>query len=391
MGSVVDVVSVHAGQGDDPWLLESPIGWGVVQTVLDRATRRQADDVIGGLTETEAYRIVVEEALNTSFAVEWVLGEGQLGEHTQRGTLGQAILQEAAGRRGEGTSSRRVVLAIPSLEAARWWSAPWHARPQVWLGRGGRRPELSPEGPPRPGKPGAVLWTSSAVEGLPCAWWPAVEAQVVGPAHGWSAWDVELAVDAPVFEVRSPADWRLLCDRYPRAVSKGLVEPDWSALAEDFAAVHLTTEGLIRIQGAPIDCDHGLALVWGWDVECTGWLRGRVETSRFLGRVTPSGASSRRRRRPFTWRRAPTEGRLSTAAPARLRSRGRRAGFRGALVMALVLTAACSGSSGRRTASRADYGRPPPSSLTRNLPPRSRPPRSCAWPPRGRKLSRREG
>lgn len=35
MGSVVDVVSVHAGQGDDPWLLESPIGWGVVQTVLD--------------------------------------------------------------------------------------------------------------------------------------------------------------------------------------------------------------------------------------------------------------------------------------------------------------------------------------------------------------------
>jgi hypothetical protein len=175
----------------------------------------------------------------------------------------------------------RVAEAVDAASGSRWWSAPWWSRPQIWLSGEHEPPRPEPSLPPARGKPPAVLWTSSAVDGLPCAFWPVVESGVLAGPRTWWAWRLEFDEAPMVLEIDSVEDWRRLCDQYPGAEGG----PAWRDVSKDFDAVHLTTRGLLRNQGRTVETSHGPAVLLGWDAESTGWFRWRVTSAVSLGQV----------------------------------------------------------------------------------------------------------
>lgn len=123
-------------------------------------------------------------------------------------------------------------------------------------------------------------WTSSAVAGLPSAFWPVVK----NSADRWTAWETAIRSGLRVFELCSPDDWRWLCQFGTTVDRTGLFSaPDWHAVAREFDGVHLTTEGLIRLQGVPIAHERGWTMPWEWDAECTAWFGWPVAAATCLG------------------------------------------------------------------------------------------------------------
>ncbi|MDQ1468420.1 MAG: hypothetical protein QOH10_2835 [Actinomycetota bacterium] len=190
-------------------------------------------------------------------------------------------------RRASAADVERLAHAVPASEAARWWSDPVTARPQVWLGRATSVPTAGVLARHVAGKPPTEIWTSSAVIGHPSAWWPVLRNGADGspPDSPQSIWQLTPHRDARVFEIRRPADWRRLCEVYPGPIVDGYVVPDWEAAAEDFEGVHLTVEGLIRVQGVLIGTDRGHAMLDNWDAESTAWLRWSIESRERIGSV----------------------------------------------------------------------------------------------------------
>lgn len=174
-----------------------------------------------------------------------------------------------------------VAEAVDAAPGSRWWSAPWWSRPQIWLSGGQEPPRPEPPQPTARGKPPAVLWTSSALDGLPCAFWPVVESGVLAGPYSWRAWRLEFDEAPRVFEIDSLEDWRRLCDQYP-GTERG---PAWERVGEGFDAVHLTTRGLLRTQGRTVETSRGPAVLLGWDAESVGWFRWCVTSAVSLGRL----------------------------------------------------------------------------------------------------------
>jgi hypothetical protein len=226
-------------------MVDCPVGSWVIRFL--RAEGRP----IAHLGEADLYQTVVDAAINvTSLGVPAALA---WAPSLEVGTL------EVAGE-------------VLGCDAARWWSATWRQRPQIWLSKGQSSPEPQRHREAAPGKPRAVMWTSSAVAGLPSAWWP----YFVGHAPvELTAWEVPVRPEARVFEIRSPRDWQWLCEQFGMLKDKHhrLLHPDWDAVGGEFDGVHLTVEGLISTQGVPVERDQGRVMLWGWDVECTAWLR----------------------------------------------------------------------------------------------------------------------
>jgi hypothetical protein len=177
---------------------------------------------------------------------------------------------------------------VPACSAARWWPDPVGARPQVWLGRVAAAPTSGVLPRSAGGKPPTEIWTSSAVAGLPSAWWPVLRegADSAGPEGPQSIWRLTPHPEARVFEIRTPDDWQWLCETFPGPVADGRVMPGWEAAAEQFDGIHLTVEGLIRVQGLQIETNRGPAMLDNWDAESTAWLRWSVVALERLGNVT---------------------------------------------------------------------------------------------------------
>lgn len=91
-----------------------------------------------------------------------------------------------------------------------------------------------------------------------------------------------------VLELRGPADWAELCRRWPLDVrasrrhdwfrvtgqDRRWVMPDWSAVAAEYAAVHLTVLGYLRTATRLVELGDGRASVLaGWNPDETIWLR----------------------------------------------------------------------------------------------------------------------
>lgn len=192
---------------------------------------------------------------------------------------------EAPVDRGRPLGDTELELAevVLASDAARWWTAGWHERPQIWLASNDSPPAEGTPGRRELGRPPTALWTSSAVSGLPSAFWPVLE----GRAGRWTAWEITVKPGLRVFELRSPDDWRWLCHRFGTTADKtGLFfVPDWHAMMTEFDGVHLTTEGLIRLQGVPIAHPRGPTMLWEWDAESTAWFRWPVLTATRLGPV----------------------------------------------------------------------------------------------------------
>ncbi|WP_394160699.1 hypothetical protein [Galactobacter valiniphilus] len=110
--------------------------------------------------------------------------------------------------------------------------------------------------------------------------------------EGLSAVRVVVPGAPRVFEVRCASDWALLCGKYPfvltRSVGQRLragvgpdpvrgagdwVIPEWSAVARDYDAVHLSVSAYLSCTDALIDIPGlGASAIAGWDPDETYWL-----------------------------------------------------------------------------------------------------------------------
>jgi hypothetical protein len=97
------------------------------------------------------------------------------------------------------------------------------------------------------------------------------------------------AYPARVVELDGPDDWADLCRRHPLDVSASRrhdwyrvtgrdgrwVVPDWTAVAAEADAVHLTVRGYLSAATRLIDVGDGMASVLaGWNPDETYWFRG---------------------------------------------------------------------------------------------------------------------
>lgn len=80
-----------------------------------------------------------------------------------------------------------------------------------------------------------------------------------------------------IAEIRDATGWAGLLDSYPRRYA-GFVYPDWSAIADNFDAVHMTLRAVVTIQGNVFSTRHGPTTTTYYDVESTFWLRWCFET-----------------------------------------------------------------------------------------------------------------
>ncbi|BDV30214.1 hypothetical protein [Microbacterium terricola] len=120
-----------------------------------------------------------------------------------------------------------------------------------------------------------------------------------GPAGLWfvedgTGWETAVAtpvdaVPARVIEIDGPDAWIELCRRHPLVVTASRrhdwyratgragewVVPDWSKVAEEADAVHLSVQGYLSTAGRAIDIGEGKASVLaGWSPDATYWFAG---------------------------------------------------------------------------------------------------------------------
>lgn len=99
---------------------------------------------------------------------------------------------------------------------------------------------------------------------------------------------VAVPADATIYEITDAEAWAELCRRYPLEVTASRrhdwyrttgragrwVIPDWSQVAEDYDAVHLTVAAYLSAAGRAIPVDEDRAsVIAGWDPDKTYWLR----------------------------------------------------------------------------------------------------------------------
>jgi hypothetical protein len=145
--------------------------------------------------------------------------------------------------------------------------------------------------------------TTRAAEGL-----AAIELALVEDGLGWrgaAVTKVKADVATRVLEIAAPEDWIELVDRYPLDVSlsrrhdwfraTGMdvawAVPDWTLVANDVDAVHLTVTGYLTIAGRALECGQRSTVLAGWNPDQTFWLNERF---------TPVGA-------PTQWRRGESD------------------------------------------------------------------------------------
>jgi hypothetical protein len=234
-----------------------------------------------------------------------------------------------AGRDEMTAALRRVAELIAPAPAAAWWGSAVELTDQ-WAtpDDGGGRPvdagqalaewraaTLDDDAQAAAERPADVTanWSGS--------WWSVPPRALIrtarslgqaGPAGLWFEEDSlggEEAVATPVdvhsarvIELRGPEDWADLCRRHPLDVTASRrhdwyrvtgrdgrwVIPDWSAVAAEADAVHLTVRGYLTAATRCIDVDGDAATVLaGWNPDETYWFRGAA------GR--PAGAQRWRR------------------------------------------------------------------------------------------------
>jgi hypothetical protein len=224
-----------------------------------------------------------------------------------------------------------IAQAVVRAPASRWWAEPMAAAGQHVVGWPRDEPALPPAttGAPaalqrwradtlvveeraareRPADPSArwsgIWWSTPAMAGLVVTTRARPGIAVDGPAPvglllvedemGWQtarSWPVRPPATARVLELTGPGDWTALVARHPLDVSHerrhdwwrvtgwdgAWAIPDWSAVAREFDAVHLTVDGYLSTAGRALPVDvPGFGgpvrtLLGGWDPDATWWL-----------------------------------------------------------------------------------------------------------------------
>ena len=109
---------------------------------------------------------------------------------------------------------------------------------------------------------------------------------------GARCWPVRSSRQPKVLEIRDAADWLDLVNRFPLDVTWGRqatwslatglnlrwLLPDWSVVAQEYEAVHLTLMGYLGTSGRALELDTKMAtLIAGWNPDATYWLADLLE------------------------------------------------------------------------------------------------------------------
>jgi hypothetical protein len=123
---------------------------------------------------------------------------------------------------------------------------------------------------------------------------------LVEDSLGWPearCWPVRVAPGARIYEISGPAEWGVLVRRYPLEVSKSRrhdwwratgwagrwLIPDFTAVASDYDAVHVTVRAYLTTAGKALPVgagetvggprvDEARTVLAGWDPDQTYWL-----------------------------------------------------------------------------------------------------------------------
>jgi hypothetical protein len=140
----------------------------------------------------------------------------------------------------------------------------------------------------------APAFAADSTTGMSSAWAGPVGLWAVEDGMGWETAQVASAVisaNARVFEITGASAWAGLCARYPIDVTAqkrhdwrlttnrdGIwVMPDWTAVAADYDAVHLTVLAYLSAAGSAISVgDDAASVIAGWGPDETYWLTDSV-------------------------------------------------------------------------------------------------------------------
>jgi hypothetical protein len=124
----------------------------------------------------------------------------------------------------------------------------------------------------------------------------AVKLMAVEDGFGWTmaeVWPMKPADDCRVYEINEPTAWTELVAQYPMDVSLSRRHdwwrsgrhdgnwwlPDWTAVASDFDAVHLTVMGYLTTAGRALPVGEARTMLAGWDADETYWLDDVLKTA----------------------------------------------------------------------------------------------------------------
>lgn len=197
-----------------------------------------------------------------------------------------------------------VARVLAGSPATAWWTRPVQTDDQHYVGwidnaRGERsRPPLLHNAAQR-----LSDWRRSTVQHN-SVWWsvpptvstsashgdlPATQLQLIEDSMGFDRARVarlQPAADVRILELRTPQDWTDLVDAYPLDVTRSRDQywpevtggrqpwllPDWSTVAADWDAVHLTVQAYLSTAGRALPCRRGSTVLAGWEPDVTYWL-----------------------------------------------------------------------------------------------------------------------
>jgi hypothetical protein len=188
------------------------------------------------------------------------------------------ILKEVFQRGPQHTGLARALLEEP---AAAWWFGPLDRERQVWVPHDGTPPDpdrlVTPVQPPShwehyAQKAVGAFYTSTLIEGT-SSLFATIDDGVGDIRIGYSRppypfWLLQADASARVFEIDGPLTWHNLCVNYPAnggtdrgtpdfSGDNGRLVPDWSAVAAEWDAVHLTFGGWLTAEQVRVESPPG--------------------------------------------------------------------------------------------------------------------------------------
>lgn len=189
----------------------------------------------------------------------------------------------------EGPRLLPIARDLLRRDAARWWFGPFDRDAQIWVVPfdHGAAPAPAVDPPRRPTefdryiqRPFGALVTTTLIDGtIPML---AAEREGAGDLGGTLRpplvrYRLIVSPHARIFSIDAPADWRRLCEAFPATepggLHGGLLTPDFSAVAREWDAVHLSFGGVLSAVQAPLDGPGGRTELDSWEIEQTVWLR----------------------------------------------------------------------------------------------------------------------
>jgi len=88
----------------------------------------------------------------------------------------------------------------------------------------------------------------------------------------WTVWRLQPEDGVAVLEIDSARGWRDFVQAFPRVRGR-FISPDWTQVACEYDAVHITLAAIIATQAFTFAATPHVIAPSYWDIETTLWLR----------------------------------------------------------------------------------------------------------------------